>query len=98
MHESVIPLGHKQHSTQTLKYVDKNFVFGATFFAKLIYSDSFDRWGWPLREAYDRAALQRRWLHTRLLRDLWHLHLLAELYHILLASRKTNFSCGCSRN
>ena len=25
MHESVIPLGHKQHSTQTLKYVDKNF-------------------------------------------------------------------------
>ena len=25
MHESVIPLEHKQHSTQTLKYVDKNF-------------------------------------------------------------------------
>ena len=35
MHESVIPLEHKQHSTQTLKYVDKNFCVWSNFLCKV---------------------------------------------------------------
>jgi hypothetical protein len=130
IHESVIPLGHKQHSTQTLKYVDKNFCVWSNFLCKvdicrlirliergspehrfrprqvpsssasLLYCHRDQREvrcadRCPRREAYDRAALHPL---ERSMRDLWHLHLLAELDHILLAPRKTHFSCGCSRN